>query len=47
MVYFREKYNFPRFQEGVQLFPGGGRGKSPIAIELVIFQEGDPASLSM
>ena len=28
MVYFKEKYNFPRFQEGggrgVQLFPGDG-----------------------
>ena len=24
MVYFKENYNFPRFQRGLNIFPGGG-----------------------
>ena len=26
MVYFKENYNFPRFQRGLNIFPGGGGG---------------------
>ena len=28
MVYFKENYNFPRFQRGLNIFPGGGGGSS-------------------
>ena len=28
MVYFKENYNFPRFQRGSTIFQGGGGGGS-------------------
>ena len=40
MVYFKENYNFPRFQRGSNIFPGSGvqlflGGEGPIAYSLL------------